>query len=205
MGEKNVYLYSPYACFVCIYFATIFACMHVFMLLHLFCNYVRFYVDVVMDVTLSWCSECWSENLFSYFLCTCSLLMFTRMLEHVWEDLCRCWHKCCNMLMLIWEFAFLSCSVVHVPCCCYKKLEHVYLCDHDRSGSLGLLIGLLVGECSLNVPPRTREASQMDSYDGTTDPDEQIENIDAVLRYRSVQSAVKCKVFVTSLRRGAVT
>jgi len=49
-GEKNVYLY---ACFVCIYFAAMFACMLVFMLLHLFCNYSRLYVDVVMVVTTS--------------------------------------------------------------------------------------------------------------------------------------------------------
>jgi len=45
----------------------------------------------------------------------------------------------------------------------------------------------------------------MNSYDGTTDLDEQIENIEAVLTYRSVQGAVKCKLFVTTLRRGAVT
>ena len=45
----------------------------------------------------------------------------------------------------------------------------------------------------------------MDSYNGTTDPDEHIENIEAVLTYRSVQGAVKCKLFVTTLRRGGVT
>jgi hypothetical protein len=45
----------------------------------------------------------------------------------------------------------------------------------------------------------------MDSYDGTTDPDEHIENIKAVLTYRSVQGAVKCKLFVTTLRREVVT
>jgi hypothetical protein len=44
----------------------------------------------------------------------------------------------------------------------------------------------------------------MDSYNETTDPDEHIENIEAVLTYRSVQGA-KCKLFVTTLRRGAVT
>jgi hypothetical protein len=46
---------------------------------------------------------------------------------------------------------------------------------------------------------------QMDSYDGTTDPDEHIENIKAVLTYRSVRGTVKCMLFVTTLRRGAVT
>jgi hypothetical protein len=45
----------------------------------------------------------------------------------------------------------------------------------------------------------------MDSYDGTTGLDEHIEIIEAVLTYRSVQGAVKCKLFVTTLRRGVVT
>jgi len=45
----------------------------------------------------------------------------------------------------------------------------------------------------------------MDSYDGTTDPDEHIENIEAFLTSRSIQGTVKCKLFVTTLRRGAVT
>jgi hypothetical protein len=45
----------------------------------------------------------------------------------------------------------------------------------------------------------------MDSYNRTTDPDEHIENIEVVLTYRSVQGTMKCKLFVTTLRRGAVT
>jgi hypothetical protein len=45
----------------------------------------------------------------------------------------------------------------------------------------------------------------MDSYDETTDLDEYIENIEAVLTYKSVQGAVKFKLFVTTLRRGVVT
>jgi len=45
----------------------------------------------------------------------------------------------------------------------------------------------------------------MDSYDGTTDPGEHIENIEVVLTYRSVQGAMECKLFVTTLRRGAIT
>ena len=44
----------------------------------------------------------------------------------------------------------------------------------------------------------------MDTYDGTTDPDEHIENIEPVLHYRNVRGAVKCKLFVTTLRRGAM-
>ena len=45
----------------------------------------------------------------------------------------------------------------------------------------------------------------MDSYNRMTGPNEHIENIEVVLTYRSVQGEVKCKLFVTELRRGAVT
>jgi hypothetical protein len=43
------------------------------------------------------------------------------------------------------------------------------------------------------IPRGLEKPPQMDSYDRTTDPDEHIENIEAVLTYRSVQGAVKCK------------
>jgi hypothetical protein len=55
------------------------------------------------------------------------------------------------------------------------------------------------------IPRGLEKSPQMDSYDGTTNPDEHNENIEAVLTYRSVQGAVKCKLFDTTLRRGAVT
>jgi len=45
----------------------------------------------------------------------------------------------------------------------------------------------------------------MDSYDGTIDLDEHIENIEVVLTYRSIRGAEKCMLFVTTLRRGAMT
>jgi len=45
----------------------------------------------------------------------------------------------------------------------------------------------------------------MDSYDGAMDLGKHIENIEAVISYRSVQGAVKCKLIITTLRRGAVT
>jgi hypothetical protein len=51
-----------------------------------------------------------------------------------------------------------------------------------------------------HIPCGLEKPFQMDSYDGTTDPDEHIDNIEAVLTYRSVQSTVKCKLFVTMLR-----
>jgi len=55
------------------------------------------------------------------------------------------------------------------------------------------------------IPRGLENPPQMDSYDGTTDLDEYIENIEVVLTYRSVRSAIKCKLFVTTLRRGSVT
>jgi len=41
------------------------------------------------------------------------------------------------------------------------------------------------------IPRRLEKPPQMDPYDGTTDLDEHIEIIEAVLTYRSVQGAVK--------------
>ena len=57
----------------------------------------------------------------------------------------------------------------------------------------------------LPSPLRIGKVAQMDSYDGTTDSDEHIENIEAILTYRSLWGAVKCKLFVTTLWRGAIT
>ena len=45
----------------------------------------------------------------------------------------------------------------------------------------------------------------MGTYDGTTDPDEHIENIDVLLDYRGVRGAIKCLLFPTTLRKGAMT
>ena len=123
-GEKNnisaciLYCAAICLCAYCTYFCVMSVACY-FLLLHLFCNYFRLCVDVGTLVATSCCSEWWSENLFSIILkCTCSLLMFSRMLEHVWEGLCRCWHKCCNILMLLWELIFLSIFVVHVSYWC---------------------------------------------------------------------------------------
>jgi hypothetical protein len=71
--------------------------------------------------------------------------------------------------------------------------------DRDTSGPFTRRIQEAPIHYGLEKPP------QMDSYDGTTDPNEHIKNIEAVLTYRSVQGAVKCKLFVTTLRRGVVT
>jgi len=51
-----------------------------------------------------------------------------------------------------------------------------------------------------SIPYGLEKPPQMDSYDGTTDPDEQIENIEYVLTYRSVRGAVKCKRHHSEMR-----
>jgi len=55
------------------------------------------------------------------------------------------------------------------------------------------------------IPRGLEKPPQIYLYDEATDTDEHIENIEVVLTYRSVQGAVKCKLFVTTLRRGVVT
>ncbi|CAJ2640291.1 unnamed protein product [Trifolium pratense] len=44
----------------------------------------------------------------------------------------------------------------------------------------------------------------MDTYDGSTDPDEHIENLEALLEYRNVRGSIKCKLFPTTLRKGVM-
>lgn len=43
------------------------------------------------------------------------------------------------------------------------------------------------------------------TYYRTTDLDEHIENIDVVLDYRGVPGVIKCRLFSTTLRKGAMT
>ncbi|MCI40797.1 hypothetical protein A2U01_0062030, partial [Trifolium medium] len=44
----------------------------------------------------------------------------------------------------------------------------------------------------------------MDIYDGSTDPVDHIENIEAVLEYRNARESIKCKLFPTTLRKGVM-
>jgi len=65
------------------------------------------------------------------------------------------------------------------------------------------MIGTLATTVQLTVShtthPRRTNPLQMDSYDGTTDLDEHIKNIEVVLTYKLVRGAVKCKLFVITL------
>ncbi|MCI19071.1 hypothetical protein A2U01_0040226, partial [Trifolium medium] len=53
-------------------------------------------------------------------------------------------------------------------------------------------------------PVGMEKPSTMDTYDGSTDPDDHIENIEAILDYRGVQGSIKCKLFPITLRKGAM-
>ncbi|MCI69474.1 hypothetical protein A2U01_0090736, partial [Trifolium medium] len=44
----------------------------------------------------------------------------------------------------------------------------------------------------------------MNIYDGSTDPVDHIENIEVILKYRNVRGSIKCKLFPTTLRKGAM-
>ncbi|XP_058784380.1 uncharacterized protein LOC131659170 [Vicia villosa] len=45
----------------------------------------------------------------------------------------------------------------------------------------------------------------LDQYDRTTDPDDHIWSIEAVMDYHVVQGSIKCRIFPTTLRKGAMT
>ena len=54
------------------------------------------------------------------------------------------------------------------------------------------------------LPKGLEKPPPLGTYDGTSDPDEHIENIDALLDYRGVRGAIKCRLFPTTLRKGAM-
>jgi hypothetical protein len=55
------------------------------------------------------------------------------------------------------------------------------------------------------LPVGLEKPPAMDTYDGTTDPDDHIENVEVVLDYRRVRGAIKCKLFSTTLRKATMT
>ena len=71
--------------------------------------------------------------------------------------------------------------------------------DDDPRGPLSREI------LNTKLPRGLEKPPPLGQYDGTTDPDEHIENIDALLDYRGVRGAIKCRLFPTTLRKGAMT
>ncbi|MCI38005.1 hypothetical protein A2U01_0059233, partial [Trifolium medium] len=55
------------------------------------------------------------------------------------------------------------------------------------------------------LPVGLEKPPAMDIYDRSTDSVDHIENIEAVLEYRNARGSIKCKMFPTTLRKGAMT
>ncbi|GAU10324.1 hypothetical protein TSUD_417530, partial [Trifolium subterraneum] len=57
----------------------------------------------------------------------------------------------------------------------------------------------------LELPRVLQKPPQLGKYDGLTDPDIHIQNIDAILNYQAVKGGIKCRIFPTTLVEGAMT
>ena len=55
------------------------------------------------------------------------------------------------------------------------------------------------------IPRGMEKPPQLATYDGTSDPDDHIKNIEAMLQYHNVSGAIKCRLFPTTLRKGAMS
>ncbi|GAU46466.1 hypothetical protein TSUD_402330 [Trifolium subterraneum] len=56
----------------------------------------------------------------------------------------------------------------------------------------------------LELPRALQKPPQLGKYDGLTDPDIHIQNIDAILNYQAVKGGIKCRIFPTTLVEGAM-
>ncbi|GAU41698.1 hypothetical protein TSUD_94190 [Trifolium subterraneum] len=57
----------------------------------------------------------------------------------------------------------------------------------------------------LELPRALQKPPQLGKYDGLTDPDIHIQNIDDILNYQAVRGGIKCRIFPTTLVEGAMT
>lgn len=71
--------------------------------------------------------------------------------------------------------------------------------EQERRGPLSRAI------LDAHFPVGLEKLPPLGMYDGTTDTDKNIENINALLYYRGVPDAIKCRWFPTTLCKGAVT
>ncbi|MCI47828.1 hypothetical protein A2U01_0069070, partial [Trifolium medium] len=53
-------------------------------------------------------------------------------------------------------------------------------------------------------PPGFEKPPHLGTYDGQSDPDEHIDNVNAIFDFRIVSGAIRCKLFPTTLRKGAM-
>jgi hypothetical protein len=55
------------------------------------------------------------------------------------------------------------------------------------------------------IPPGLDKLPNLPSYDGLTDPDDHINNFNAIANFRKTSGAIRCRLFPTTLRKGALT
>ncbi|MCI33280.1 hypothetical protein A2U01_0054497, partial [Trifolium medium] len=55
------------------------------------------------------------------------------------------------------------------------------------------------------IPAGFERPPPLRTYDGQTDPDEHIDNINAVLDFHMVSGAIRCRLFPTTLRKEAMS
>ncbi|MCI80458.1 hypothetical protein A2U01_0101729, partial [Trifolium medium] len=55
------------------------------------------------------------------------------------------------------------------------------------------------------IPAGFGRPPPLGTYDGQTDPDEHIDNINVIIDLRMVNGAIRCRLFPTTLRKGAMT
>jgi hypothetical protein len=53
------------------------------------------------------------------------------------------------------------------------------------------------------VPRAFAKPTKLETYYGLADPDEQVEHLDTILDYHRARAAVKCKLFVLTLKGAA--
>ncbi|KAK2403502.1 hypothetical protein QL285_052932 [Trifolium repens] len=55
------------------------------------------------------------------------------------------------------------------------------------------------------IPAALERLPNLPSYDGLTDPDDHIKNFNTILNFRRTSGAIRCRLFPTTLRKGALT
>ncbi|KAK2376303.1 hypothetical protein QL285_077105 [Trifolium repens] len=55
------------------------------------------------------------------------------------------------------------------------------------------------------IPAALERLPNLPSYDGLTDPDDHVNNFNTILNFRNTSGAIRCRLFPTTLRKGALT
>jgi hypothetical protein len=56
-----------------------------------------------------------------------------------------------------------------------------------------------------NLPAWLERLPNLPAYDGLIDPDDHVNNFNAILNFRKTSGAIRCRLFPTTLRKGALT